>query len=424
MQRRGNAVRAISELGARTAACQSGAHLAVEERARQQRQHHQLHLCAERQRREAVAATANHAYRLVIEHRERQRRATADEAAEQRAQWQAAAAAAGSRHGTAPGTRRSTATPASRHRSHSSSRGGSGAAVASAYPEAAWFHAASRSKDQARFWMLYAAHYRRLYGGTAPIDADDCWGRMAAAAAAAAADGGSPEDEFFAAAAAQSAASNGRHAHGANNARDAAAGQENSTHEHEQHSCFCEAASSAFAYWRDFARQAAAGFGFASSFPGAQGEPDASSSSTSGSTSGATGSYDNHRYQQQQQQQQGAGQQHHNHHKRQHWQHAGAHAAWSTLPAAPAGASLEQQVRAELAALLAASGGDLATFVSALGIPYERGLDTRRTLKNARRAAILSLHPDRLLQQGERQQLWGHHATMLVNELWHASMAA
>lgn len=412
-------MRAVAELGARTAACQSGAHLAVEERARQQRQQHQHHLCAERQRREAVAATVNHAYRLAIEHRERQRRAAAEEAAAQRAQWQAAAAAAGSRHGTVPGGRRSVDSPPS-YGSRGKSGSGSSAAVASAYPGAAHFHAASRSKDQARFWMLYTAHYRRLYGGTAPADADDCWGRMAAAAAAAAADGGSPEDEFFAAAAAEGAASSSRHAPGSNHAGTATAGQESSTYDDHEHSCFCQAASSAFAYWRDFARQAAAGFGFASSFPGAQGEP--SDSGSAGSASGTTGSQ-HQQHQDYQQHQQGTSQQQHNQH-RQRWQQAGAYAAQRAPRAAPAGASLEQQVRAELAALLAASGGDLAAFVSALGIPFERGPDATRTLRNARRAAMLSLHPDRLLQQGERQQLWGHHATMLVNELWHASVAA
>lgn len=270
------------------------------------------------------------------------------------------------------------------------------------------FHAARRSKEQARFWMLYTSHYRRLYGGTAPADADDCWGRMAAAAAAAAADGGSLEDEFFAAAAAEGAASSSRQGPGPSSADAATAGQAGRTPHEYEHSYFCQAASSAFAYWRDFARQAASGFGFASSFPGKEDEAGGSSSASS-----SANSHDHHR------------QEHtHKHSDRESWQQVDAGAAQGGSPAAPAAACLEQQVRAELAALLAASGGDLATFVSALGIPFERGPDATRTLKNARRAAMLSLHPDRLLQQGERQQLWGHHATMLVNELWHASVPA
>ena len=85
------------------------------------------------------------------------------------------------------------------------------------------------------------------------------------------------------------------------------------------------------------------------------------------------------------------------------------------------GGSLEQQVQAELSALLAQSGGDLIGLVGALGIPFERAPDPRGSLRNARTAALLRLHPDKLQQAGARQQAFGHAATTLVNELWRAS---
>ena len=363
-QQQRSAVCAAAEAPARGAgACRSGAQRAVEDRARQQRvAHQQAHLCAEWQRREAVAATVNHAYRAALEQRERQRRAAADAVASHREQW---AAGAGLRHGTAPGGMRHacfdgaggastgayTATTAAAAGAFGGSGGGDGAATA------------PQGRD-ARFWMLYALAYRRLYGTSAPADADDCWGRMATAAAAAAADGADPAD-FFGGSAGE------------------LGGQQ------QGHSCFCDAATSAYAYWRDFAKQAAVGFRFKSYGGGAD----------DGSAAGP-------RQQQQRRQQQ--------------QQPATA----VPPPSSPAGANVELQVRAELAALLAASGGDLAAFVSALGIPFERSQDAAHTAKNARRAAMLSLHPDRLLHQGAHQQAWGHHATTLVNELWRASWAA
>lgn len=81
---------------------------------------------------------------------------------------------------------------------------------------------------------------------------------------------------------------------------------------------------------------------------------------------------------------------------------------------------MDQQVRAELATLLAHSGGDLLRLVTALGIPYQRADDRRGSLRNARTAVLLRLHPDKLLQQSERQRALGAAVTQLVNELWKA----
>lgn len=408
-------MRVAAEVGTRPAACQSGAQRAVEERARQQRQHHNS--SSELHRREAVAATVSHAYRAAIEQRERQRRAAAEEQAQQRAQWAAAAPAAGSRHGTNPAGRGRSPFSSTMPGSSSTMTGARGSSPITRAANGSGFDT-SQGRD-AHFWMLYALHYRRLYGVSTPADADDCWGRMAAAAAAAAADGGSPEDAAFAAAAADGASahssSNGRQPYSNVGAEAQQQGGGSGAADDREHSWACEAASSAYAYWRGFARQAAAGFGFAGSSEGA-------------GTGGEDASQVQQQYQQQNQQQQYQQQQYQQQQNQQYqYQHQQSPRYSPMQPlvfVVPAGASVEQQVRAELAALLAASGGDLARFVSALGIPFERGHDSLHTLKNARRAAMLSLHPDRLLQQGERRQAWGHHATTLVNELWRASVGS
>lgn len=77
-------------------------------------------------------------------------------------------------------------------------------------------------------------------------------------------------------------------------------------------------------------------------------------------------------------------------------------------------------MRGELAALLKQSGGDLVCFVAALGIQFEGGADRQASMRNARSAALLRLHPDKLLQSSARQQAFGAHATQMVNELWQA----
>ena len=96
----------------------------------------------------------------------------------------------------------------------------------------------------------------------------------------------------------------------------------------------------------------------------------------------------------------------------------------AALFGAAVGSSMEHQVQAELAALLAQSGGDLLRLVAALGIPFPPAADRRGSLRNARAAALLRLHPDKLVQRTEREQVFGLLATKLVNELWKAGSAS
>lgn len=136
-------------------------------------------------------------------------------------------------------------------------------------------------------------------------------------------------------------------------------------------------------FWAEFAQEAAKGWKFAGSGPAA----------------GATSSG-------------GARQRQQARHARQQPPAAAAAAE------AVAAGSLEEQVRAELAAALEQARGDLLRFVAALGIEFERASDRRSALRNARSAALQRLHPDKLMQQGEREQMRGMIATQMLNELW------
>jgi len=91
-----------------------------------------------------------------------------------------------------------------------------------------------------------------------------------------------------------------------------------------------------------------------------------------------------------------------------------------TVGAAAGGGSLEQEVRAELARMLSAAGGDLLRFIAVLGVAFEPAADRGAALRNARTAFLLRLHPDKLRQAGEREQLQGLLATQVFNTLWAA----
>ena len=147
-------------------------------------------------------------------------------------------------------------------------------------------------------------------------------------------------------------------------------------------------------YWREFVRESARGWRFQQAY-GAQ----------HGAQHGTQQGQQGQQQQQQQQAQQRQG------------------PMLGELPAVGAAAgssSLEREVRAELARMLTAAGGDLLRFIAALGVAFEPAADRSAALRNARAAFLLRLHPDKLRQAGEREQLQGLLATQVFNSLWAA----
>ncbi len=79
---------------------------------------------------------------------------------------------------------------------------------------------------------------------------------------------------------------------------------------------------------------------------------------------------------------------------------------------------MQQEVEAQHQSKLRQAGFDYLRFVHSLGIHFKPGPDRLSTLKRARQAALLQLHPDKLSQQGERGQALGLRATQMLNAMW------
>ncbi|KAI7841332.1 hypothetical protein COHA_004950 [Chlorella ohadii] len=329
--------------------------------------------------RAAAAAATGRAYHAMLEQRERQRAAVAEEQERMRSLWASAAAnAARQRHvpgprtpsasvGSSGGISASRLGPAGSGRPNSSTcRAGAATAgpsvratppnVRAVPPGNPTSPAAAGSGSQAgqgpqlrdaRFWMLYTLQWNRLYEDAS--GGDDLWGQGFSSAAAAA-------------------------KQQAGQASGGAAGKASGF------------GMPAEEFWREFVRESARGWRFQQAY-GARPQQ--------GPQQGAQ--------QAQQQEQQAA--------------RAGE---LPTVGAAAGGGSLEQEVRAELARMLSAAGGDLLRFIAALGVAFEPAADRGAALRNARTAFLLRLHPDKLRQAGEREQLQGLLATQVFNTLWAA----
>ncbi len=79
---------------------------------------------------------------------------------------------------------------------------------------------------------------------------------------------------------------------------------------------------------------------------------------------------------------------------------------------------MQREVEAQLQAKLLQAGFDYLRFVHSLGISFKPGPDRLSTLKRARQAALLQLHPDKLSQRDERGRALGLRATQMLNAMW------
>lgn len=81
-------------------------------------------------------------------------------------------------------------------------------------------------------------------------------------------------------------------------------------------------------------------------------------------------------------------------------------------------AILEQKIADKVASVVQQSHGDVAAFAAQLKVQFKSLPDNKEaTWRSARRAVLLTFHPDKLQQASRKDQLLGLHVTRAINAM-------